>query len=361
MMTYVARLFDAVPYLITNGIKRSGKSHTLNLLEPLCFNGYSTLDPSNATIFRVIHSSFPTFIYDESEDLKGGRTGASASDAEKAITLLNGGYKQGARAHRMEKTSSGGMVLAEFDVFCPKVFGSINSLAPTLRDRAIVLNTYRLPKSKHGVCPKINTLRRKIEAECAELRDQLYTWSLLKFPQVLATYETLDLGERVVNREREVWAPLLAIAKVGEAEDTSFDVDTLFDRMLAFAQVKGEEKSEQDRNEDLTPKVISALLNALDAGELIPTVGTGRLFGDEEQRQNKDYYALADIAKKVTEDLKETSDYKEGWSLSANMVGRILRQVNLITPERPLKFVGGKRRRSVFLTRELVNEVLGDL
>lgn len=344
--TYIARLFNAVPYLIFTGMRHTGKTRTLEYLEELCFNGIMSANVTISSMFRLVDSSFPTFIYDEAETFNNKNR---SEGKEEEIGLLNSGYKPSGRVLRSEKVGDT-FEPNEYRTFCPKVFGAINPLSETLKDRAIILNTLRAPKGEAKKRPKMNEVSSNREKEVSEIRDMLYIWALTNFHKVANAYEHLEIDGRINNREYEIWKPLLSIASIADEDEGSI---TWLERFERFALAKGKEKKEQGEEEDTPVKILIAA-QALMEDHLIPQISVFT---------NPGYYALKDIASKVTESLRATGDFKESWELTPRQIGAVFRQTNIITEENPVKGVkiSGKTFKSIKISADVIKTALENL
>jgi hypothetical protein len=87
--SYVYPFFPAYPRLDIHRERGSGKSKLLQLIARLAFNGLHRVQPTPATLYRLIGPFWPTFCLDEMEGLSG-------SDARDICAIINSGYKDGA-------------------------------------------------------------------------------------------------------------------------------------------------------------------------------------------------------------------------------------------------------------------------
>jgi hypothetical protein len=94
--TYFYTMFPAYPYLTLNGPKNSGKSTVLRLLQPLAFNMIITSDPTDPSIFRLIHQTNCTVGIDEAERYHNPKDPGMMQIKQ----LLNTGIRQGISAKR---------------------------------------------------------------------------------------------------------------------------------------------------------------------------------------------------------------------------------------------------------------------
>jgi hypothetical protein len=344
MGTYVARLFEGYPYLAVNGLKRTGKSNTLDLMKNLCFNAVDSVNSSVAATFRLIESSFPTWIRDEAEQFN-----TKTPENMDELTILNAGYKAGNMVTRVEKTGNGAMEIQEFNVFSPKIFGGIAILNPTLLDRAILIKSHRAPKEIVKNMPRMNQTRKQWQAEAAKIRDELYIWMLTKFHYVKDIFENYPPSDAIINREWEVWLPLLSLAYLADAEIEAAPDDNFTNRMITFAVEKGQEKQESEQEDVIEHKILETIASLQEEGTLYNIPGYGY------------WYPINPLAKKLTEAFKEEGYYKDTWHITARRLIRVLEQTRAVSNRaeqvRQIWF-GGKNQKCVHLPKEAISEAI---
>jgi hypothetical protein len=192
---------DTTPYLgITSAEKKSGKTRLLEVLAQTVSRPLSTMNISDAALFRVIASRAPTLLFDEIDAVFGPK----ARDREDLRGLLNAGYRRGELVYRMGGASK--TKLEEFDVFCPKAIAGIGKLPETLADRSIAIRLERKTRAERverfrqrDVAPATAELRRLAE----EVADRIIHDLVAAAP---------DLPDELDDRAQDMWEPLLAIA-----------------------------------------------------------------------------------------------------------------------------------------------------
>lgn len=242
MGSYLFKLFPCYGYLwINSSIKRCGKSHLLDLLSHVCFNATKrTVNPSEASIFRRIDVNKCTFIMDEVEKLR-------LEDREKSdlITLLNLGYEKGGEVSRCE-----GKVInvVYFDAYSPKVLAGINSVIDTVEDRSFLIKMERKLKTE-----RVDRLSLRRDSEMLErLRQDLYIWALNAAEDIHEVYE--EIGEiaeikTLDDRAKDVWEPLLVIAKVIDGENGEWKL-SIFNDLVSLALEMGETRAEREKSDN---------------------------------------------------------------------------------------------------------------
>ncbi len=347
--TYAARLFGAYPYLSLNGLAGSGKSNCLDLLQQVCFNSIFTANISPASLFRSIEKSFPTCIRDEAEQFNK-RTPENMDE----LTMLNAGYKSGAKVIRTEKNGAGLLEPEEFDLFSPKIFAGINMLNDTLLTRSILIKMYKAPKDVIKGMPKMVQCRATWEAEGAALRDRIYTWVLSKFHLLAQVFQEYVPVDEIANRDWEVWLPLLSIAGLSDLEDEQRQdgEDLLTMRIIQAAIKKGEERKGMVQDNAIELKVLQTILVLLE--EKIITSMWG----------HKDWYSLRSLSKAISERLVEDGYFKDGKEVNVRWLVRILDQTQVITDRKTqIKDVkeGGKKLDCVYMTKEVLESAVFSL
>ena len=244
MGTYLFRLFEAYPYLAFTGLKGSGKSKTLELTSHLAFNAVNSVGISEASLFRLVTSMRCTLALDEAELLHD----RSNPKVQRIRELLNAGHRRGAYVYRQGKDRTGEFLTRRFEVYSPKLLASIRGLEDVLASRAITIVMLRANTDRGS------TVITDASEEWEYLRHLLYSFALRSFG---AIREAQRSASTLIanNRANDLWAPLLAIAKVVFGDDTQE-----FERAREFAI----EQVSHAREENLDDEA-STLLLALDA------------------------------------------------------------------------------------------------
>jgi 5S rRNA maturation endonuclease (ribonuclease M5) len=237
--TYCFPVFDAYPYLYFVGVKRSGKTKTLLIIEKLSFNSAMSSDMSSAVLFRIVEAKRATVALDESEQL------SDKSRKKDLRLILNSGYKRGAPAYRAKKQKDGGFTLEAFEVYSPKAIANISGMNDVLEDRALTITMVRTNNKKVG-----NTAVTEKVEDWKYLRSLLYEFALEYASQISDVYHNDPGVNELLNRQNELWSPLLSIAKVVGKD--------LFDEINKEAKKRAEEASGADL-EDFDSSVLLAL------------------------------------------------------------------------------------------------------
>lgn len=202
ILTYLAPVFSAVPYLFFWGTAGSGKTRALEVLRELVFRPYFTAAPSPALVFRALHAYGGTFLLDEAEKLK---TVAADPSVQELLALLQAGYRRGAAASRLEPAGETFKPVS-FQVFGPKALASVTGPPPVLATRCITIPMIRA--GEESPKPK----RRIVSKKGQPIRDALHVLALEYGVELLQLPERDVCPRGIFGRNWEVWQPILAIA-----------------------------------------------------------------------------------------------------------------------------------------------------
>jgi putative DNA primase/helicase len=190
--------FDITPYLaITSPTRRCGKTVLMTMLYWLCCRAKKNDSMSKAAIYRSVEAERPTLVLDEVSwvlDLKDERQG-----------VLCGGFE---RLGHVEICDGEGadITTKRYSTYCPKAFGLIGKLTPTLMDRSIEIRMQRKLREK------VERLRRRDNDQHKELRRKCLRWANDN-RTVLPTMAPTTPGG-LNGRAFDAWEPLLAIANL---------------------------------------------------------------------------------------------------------------------------------------------------
>ena len=298
--TYFYTMFPAYPYLALNGPKNSGKSTVLRVLQPMAFNMVTTSDPTGASLFRLIHHNGCTVGIDEAERYHNPRDTAM----QQIRQLLNSGYKQGMPALRLIGDDYKPQA---FDVYSPKILAAIAGLEDVLASRCIAIPMRRTDKKIPLLPP---------EYSGTQIRHQLYTLALTYHQDVRKLYYERPELHTLHNRTGELWQPLIALAAFFESHGIT-DLLTAIGQAAEFDQQYSEGKALNEREESLLQAIEIMTRGATDtytwlkASELRQQVRT--LMGLSVEQMG-----------------------------SAQWIGHLLKQLDLIHPGRRKHHVSGR-------------------
>ena len=207
--SFVYKRFDSVPYLsLTSAEPQSGKTTILRTLCALADNGQFSTDPTKSTLFNMIDEAVEqdrniTLGWDECEK--------AARESDDRREVINSGYQADGSVPRLNRAWKPGIEdgtprIIRQSTYCPKILAGIGSLAPTIKDRSIVL-LMRHGKAERRYSPSV------VKGEAVAYREKIQTTIRMMFPPngamlPLVTCEWLD------GREAELWEPLFTTAKI---------------------------------------------------------------------------------------------------------------------------------------------------
>lgn len=204
--TWAIEAAYATPYLfITSAEAESGKTRVLEVMRALAREPLSTMNISDAALFRVIQAKAPTLLFDEVDAIFNEKA-RERGVREDLRALLNAGYRRGEVVYRL----GGGnrTTLESFAVFCAKALAGLGSLPPTLASRCVRIEMKRRRIKED---PVEDYFPDDVADETAALRARLSAWAdaetealaLLRPPRI----------DGLRDRANEVWRPLLALAE----------------------------------------------------------------------------------------------------------------------------------------------------
>ena len=225
LRTWVFNCFDVTPYLaITSPTRRCGKTVLMTILYWLCRRAKKNDHMSKASIYRSVEAEQPTLILDEVGwvvDMKDERQG-----------ILCGGFERLGFVEICEGEGAD-IITKRYSTYCPKAFGLIGKLTPTLMDRSIDIRMQRKGKGD-----KVERLRRRDNPDHQEFRRQCLRWAddNREALATIAPKEPAGLNDRAFD----AWEPLLAIAECVGGDWPKLAIEAA--RALSGGESAGEER-----------------------------------------------------------------------------------------------------------------------
>lgn len=181
----------------------SGKTRLLELTETLVPRPVEAVNVTPAYLFRKVadENGRPTILFDEIDTVFGPK----AKDNEEIRGLLNAGHRQGAVAGRCVVR---GKIIEteEIPAYCAVALAGLDDLPDTIRSRAILIRMRRRAPGE-----TVQPYRRRLHAaEGHALRDELA--GLIANAETLLRDAMPDMPPEIVDRDADVWEPLIAIA-----------------------------------------------------------------------------------------------------------------------------------------------------
>jgi len=181
----------------------SGKTRALEVSELLVPRPVEAINVTPAYMFRKVGSDDgrPTILFDEIDTVFGPK----ARDNEEIRGLLNAGHRRGAVAGRC--VVRGKIVeTEEIPAYCAVALAGIGDLPDTILTRCVVIRMRRRAPNEH-----IEPYRRRVHSpEGKVLRDRLNAWAETVIHQLTDAWP--EMPEGIVDRDADVWEPLLAVA-----------------------------------------------------------------------------------------------------------------------------------------------------
>jgi hypothetical protein len=273
-LSFVYNVFDAIPLLIVNGPKGTGKSDLGGAFETVSFNACGIGQSSPAAAVRIINESRGLIVWDDLEALADGPGKDAFSELRQMLKLS---YKK--KTARKIITDRRGQS-SVFNFFGPKVINNTRGVDRILGSRMLTVLTAPIPFELRG---KIDLTGSEPEQTVA-LRNELHAWGMDAANEIHELYQKLIAGNRG-SRHDEILAPLRAVAlhsgdkKVldrleraarRESEDSRQSVEPIDLLREALEQCVGEGFSKEVSLPHLQLQI--ALLASLDQRRLNSTV-----------------------------------------------------------------------------------------
>jgi len=279
--TYLLPIWDAYPYLDIIGIRRSGKTQLILLLQQLAFNAVLSSNISGPSLFRLTQSLRPTVLIDEAERLSEPER---LSDIRQ---LLLSGYKKGGYAIRSIGKEK--KVPTRFEVYSPKAIVSIHGLEEYVADRSIQIIMRRAPEDD----PRNKRPIRENDPRFEKVRHELYSFALSNWKPIQNLYDEIEI-EKITARELEIWKPILTLA----------EYFGIYDEIYELAMDKIKVKRYEDIMETKELVLLRTLLRMV---------------------EKDDYYRVSAIKNKMQSEYEE----EQRW-LTSHWVGRALNRLGFI-------------------------------
>ena len=200
--THMVKHFYTTPRLaLLSPDPGSGKTRVLEVLDLLVPESMFSLNASPAAIFRCLDEQQITLLFDEVDAVWSGR--GRDDNHEDLRSLLNAGYKRGAKIPRCVGPKH---EVKHFKVYCAVALAGIGELPDTIMSRSIVIKMRRRAPDED-----IEQFRIRTEEPLGhQLRQRLANWAGCIGAD--AVKEWPEMPEGVVDRNAELWEPLLVVA-----------------------------------------------------------------------------------------------------------------------------------------------------
>ena len=181
----------------------SGKTRALEATELLVPRPVEAVNVTPAYLFRKVAApeGRPTILYDEIDTIFGPK----AKDNEELRGLLNAGHRKGAVAGRCVVRGKT-IETEEIEAYCGVALAGLGNLPDTILSRSIVIRMRRRAPGE-----TVEPYRRRIHAPQGEsVRTEIEAWVTSIEDQAKAMVP--DMPDGIVDRDADVWEPLLVIA-----------------------------------------------------------------------------------------------------------------------------------------------------
>ena len=318
MGTYLFIMFESFPYTMLNATKRAGKTRTIELSAPVCYNSSMGASISDAAIYRSIENDRCTIFHDEAEKFNR----ENKNDRSDRLEIYNSGYKKSGSVARCEGENH---KPRQYSTYSPKMLANIEGLDATSADRTITLNLLR---SKRRM-PKF--VSRKHEKLFQEIRNSLYGLVMEFHEEINLIYETMPEIEGLQDREEELWGPILVLAKFidryRQKQDPDSEDDLIFNEMLGFALDCGAKKRQEEEEDNAEQRILITVIDFICDPEVHPRSGG-----------NDDFYS--------SDDLLEYVHRQEGlhW-VTKHWLGKTLTKLHIIKDKKEDKSYSNRSTR----------------
>ena len=165
--TYLFELFDAFPYNDYTGVKRAGKTKSLQFQKLICYNSIMSADITSSATFRIIEGIGSTILLDEIESFKDKKN----EQAQAIRNILMQGFLKDQYAVRNETTKDKNFTPTEYNLYSPKSMAHISTFDDVLEERCIkqILVRSLDEKIKNTWCSEEDKAFSQIRSLCYRL------------------------------------------------------------------------------------------------------------------------------------------------------------------------------------------------
>lgn len=231
LMSYVFNAFDAIPMILINGEKGSGKSTTAEGLADLSYNGHVLGAGSEKAMIRFVDQARGLVVLDDLEKV-GRRSGSDVSEFSDVNQMLKVSYNKATGVKTVVDKHGNNQRLMFYG---PKVITNISGLDPVNESRTYTVYCRPMPADV-AASGQITGLNREISHE---LRQEMHAWGMCNALAANTAYRKrmASLGDRA----KQIAAPLEVIAELSEHVGFASALKDALDRQTA------------KRTDDVTP------------------------------------------------------------------------------------------------------------
>jgi Bifunctional DNA primase/polymerase, N-terminal len=346
LMSYLVDHLLEVLYLRTTGKPGSGKTRYVVTVGMLCLRPLLVIDPSAASLYRMMDAYKPTLIVDECNFEKG------SEDSGTLMKVLNSGNQRITKVPRAEKGGESEFVLRAYSAFGPKLIGSLTySGSRAFESRCWPVES--TPTSNPNIKFRMT---KAMFADFAALRQKLYMW---RFHNYHKDYEEiLDRAERELRAGTiEPRAVQISIPLYGLINDQKVKDD-----YLKTLEARSENEAE-DRRATRDGKLITIIHGILfeitksEDGSEEKAKWRAEIKAEEiVEGEPYELLSVEEITKKFNDGIK-----KKKWQRQPNTVGGYLGALGLRRRRRYIKKSPTKGPTSVVWEWEKLTNLFTDL
>jgi len=326
VLSYCYNAFDAIPMILLNGEKGSGKSSLAEAIADLSFNGQMLGAGSEKAFIRAVDQGRGLLVLDDLESV--GRRGNNDGGYGDINQILKVSYS---KATGVKSVVDKNGVSRTLYFYSPKVITNIQGIDAVNATRMYLILCRPMPKDIAD-----SGLIRGSDASISEpLRQELHAWGMANVHDAHMRYR--EKASSRSSRAEQIAAPLRVIADM--AGDADF-IEAVGSAITRLSAAKGEATGAEDL-------VVQAVAEAVEKGarDVISLAQVrAELALIPEAR-------ILEPAHQVPADLAALQDH--------NTLGRMLRTLGIRTPDSgPRVRLSGQLMRGYRLDPEFVQSVL---
>jgi len=205
--THLMDCWETTPRLaFMSAEKESGKTRALEMTAQFVPKPLLSISASPAVIVRLVSNLQPTILYDEIDAVFGSAKSREANTD--LCSVLNGGYRRGAKVHRCIGGNGKKVETEELDAFAPVAFAGLRELPDTLASRSIFVRMKRRAPDEF-----VEPFRHRYHStEAKPIKQALEEWC--KEHEAKLVGAEPELPKVIQDRTADCWEPLIAIADV---------------------------------------------------------------------------------------------------------------------------------------------------
>jgi DNA primase len=222
MGSYLFPLFGRYPYLHLYGPQGWARTRTMALASKVACNMVPSSVIAPGDIFRLVQYTRCGLALDEVENLRA----SPRTEAQDLLRFLRAGYKEDGRAEVWEQAPGQGSHIRLRHAYSPKIVSSAGDIDDILAGRCIPIDMRSREDAEGGGVPVTDDIE-----DWPGMRHELYCFALGHFQEVRQLYPDDAAINISLERDNELWLPLLTVAKFLEQSGAK----GVLDRMVGYA------------------------------------------------------------------------------------------------------------------------------